>query len=86
MVRVGKRVLKDLDAIQAQNLPPIREAIHDLQQNPFPPGSKKLKGRKDLILRVRVGRYRIVYRVNTVEDHVVVLGISHRKEAYRLPW
>jgi len=60
------------------NLPPKIEA---LAQVPRPPGSKKLKGGKDL-WRVRIGDYRVVYSVNDDEKEIQVTRIAHRREAY----
>lgn len=59
--------------------------LDSLQQNPRPSGSTKLAGYSDL-WRVRVGDYRIVYRINDDERIVTVLRVRHRGEAYdRLP-
>jgi len=44
-------------------------------------GSEKLSGYKD-IFRVRVGNYRIVYRIRGDVNYVVL--IAHRKEVYDL--
>ena len=44
-------------------------------------GSEKLSGYKDLF-RVRVGNYRIVYRMRDNINYVVL--IAHRKEVYDL--
>ncbi|HID52291.1 MAG TPA: hypothetical protein EYP41_09655 [Anaerolineae bacterium] len=42
----------------------------------------KLKGAVDR-WRIRVGNYRIIYRIDGNEKSVVVLVIAHRREAYR---
>ena len=61
----------------------IRKQIDLLQQNPYrPAGGKKLKGAPDRF-RVRVGEYRIVYRVDARVHVVRVERIRHRKDAYR---
>jgi len=66
--------------------PPIKQrlktAIDRLASNQYPPGVGRLKG-QDRLLRIRVGDYRILYRV--VEDRLVVLVIrvGHRREVYR---
>ncbi|MCC6580112.1 MAG: type II toxin-antitoxin system RelE/ParE family toxin [Phycisphaeraceae bacterium] len=60
----------------------IRDAIDGLQDNPRPAGVRKLTGADDL-WRIRVGDYRVVYRI---EDHrllVLVVRIAHRRDIYR---
>ena len=73
---------RQLDACE----PPVRHrlktAIDRLADNPYPAQVKRLKG-PAAVLRIRVGDYRILYRV--VEDRLVVLviRIGHRREVYR---
>ncbi|MDR1145492.1 MAG: type II toxin-antitoxin system RelE/ParE family toxin [Verrucomicrobiales bacterium] len=56
-------------------------AIRALRLNPRPPGCKKLHGRPGY--RVRVGDYRIVYRVHDNVLTVVIIDIGDRKDIYR---
>lgn len=83
IVRISRNVLKDLNGIDASELPHIKMAIDGLEGNPFPVGVKKLKSQKSLILRIRVGKYRIIYNVDSKESSVSVLSIVHRKDAYK---
>jgi mRNA interferase RelE/StbE len=50
--------------------------------DPMPPGAKRLRG-SDRVRRIRVGDYRILYRV--IDDRLVVLVIrvGHRREVFR---
>jgi mRNA interferase RelE/StbE len=50
-------------------------------QAPRPPGCKKLRNGVDW--RIRVGVYRIVYRIEQEQLLVLVIRIGHRKEVYR---
>ncbi|MGI8911776.1 MAG: type II toxin-antitoxin system RelE family toxin [Rubrobacteraceae bacterium] len=59
----------------------MREAIRELAGEPRPPGCRKLKGREGW--RIRVGDYRIVYRVNDDAREVIVVDIGHRRDIYR---
>ena len=52
-----------------------------MTQDPFPRGTKKLKGTDGF--RIRVGDYRILYRVDPASHVITVGAIKHRKEAYR---
>jgi mRNA interferase RelE/StbE len=60
----------------------IVAAVEDLQDNPRPPTSVKLKGEEDL-WRIRVGEYRVVYTVRDYELTVLVVRVAHRKDVYR---
>lgn len=53
-----------------------------LQNEPRPPGVKKLTGEDDLY-RIREGNYRIIYTIRDKELVVLVLKIGDRKEVYR---
>lgn len=61
----------------------IKKIINELIYNPFPGNVKKLKGKDELILRLRVGIYRIIYSVDLNKHLIIILGINHRKSAYR---
>lgn len=62
--------------------------IDSLAVDPRPAACKKLAGHESL-WRVRIGSYRIVYRVDDRALAVVVLIIGHRRDIYldlqRLP-
>jgi mRNA interferase RelE/StbE len=66
--------------------PPVRRrvtrAILALSNAPRPPGAILLSGR-DAIWRVRVGDYRVLYRIHDDLVLVVVIRVRHRKDAYR---
>jgi mRNA interferase RelE/StbE len=72
---------------QLERLPPafqhrLTTAMARLGGDPWPAGAKRLKGPND-VFRIRVGDYRILYRV--IEDRLLVLVIrlGHRREVYR---
>ncbi|WP_307577920.1 type II toxin-antitoxin system RelE family toxin [Variovorax paradoxus] len=59
--------------------------IQSLEQDPHPPGSKKLVGVEDglgrPVYRERSGDYRILYVVQDLE--LLILDVDHRKDVYR---
>ena len=57
----------------------IIRAVEQLQEHPYPVGVKKLVGTEHTY-RLRVGDYRIVYKI--VGEEVLILGIIHRKKVY----
>jgi mRNA interferase RelE/StbE len=56
--------------------------VEALDENPFPAGSRKLKG-EERAYRIRVGDYRIIYDVLRDVLVVLVLSVGHRKDVYR---
>lgn len=62
----------------------ILRAIGTLRDNPRPPGARALQ-EADGLLRVRIGDYRVVYRVLDAERQVKIVRISHRSDVYRKP-
>ena len=52
-----------------------------LERDPRPSGCKKLRGMEDLF-RVRVGDYRIVYRIEDDVLVVLVLSVGDRADVY----
>ena len=60
----------------------LRPAIDALATDPRPRGAKALSG-WDGALRIRVGEWRIVYRVKDEHLLVSVVRIGHRGEVYR---
>ena len=60
----------------------IRDRIETLADNPRPPGTVKLTA-EDNLYRVRVGDYRIVYRIEDKRLVVLIVRIGHRREVYR---
>lgn len=60
----------------------ILEVVEGLSDNPFPSGSKKLRGSTHTY-RVRVGDYRIVYNIKSSLLVVEIIRVGHRREIYR---
>jgi len=58
-----------------------RDIIDGLAKVPRPRGTAKLKGSNDLF-RIRIGDYRVIYRVSDRERLVDVIHIRHRRDAY----
>lgn len=75
----ARRRLRKLDKTEQRRL--VTE-IDRLTGDPRPATCKKLAGHESL-WRVRVGSWRIVYRVDDRALAVVVLIIGHRRDIYR---
>jgi mRNA interferase RelE/StbE len=59
----------------------LDDAIEALSDDPRPQGCRKLAGTSDRY-RIRVGDYRIIYRVDDGKVTVLVLVVGHRREVY----
>jgi len=73
---------RDLAKLPRDVLRRVDDRIRTLAENPRPPGSEKLKGAEDLY-RVRVGDYRILYRIDDKARVVRIARVRHRRDAYR---
>ncbi len=56
--------------------------IEGLTTDPFPRHAIKLSGTERLY-RIRVGDYRIIYKVDTEAEQITIHYIRHRREVYR---
>jgi mRNA interferase RelE/StbE len=81
-VELRPAALRDLKSLPREVLDRVSEKIDSLPENPRPPGVEKLSGSEDSY-RVRVGDYRILYRIVDEALLVLVVAVRHRKEAYR---
>lgn len=81
-VELRPAALRDLKSLPREVLERISAKIDSLPENPRPPGVEKLSGSEDSY-RVRVGDYRILYRIVDEALLVLVVAVRHRKEAYR---
>jgi mRNA interferase RelE/StbE len=75
----AERTLRKLDKPIARRLV---VAMYNLALDPRPAGAKALAGHPGA-LRLRVGDYRVVYRVEDKRLLVLVLDLGHRREIYR---
>ncbi len=81
-IRILRRAVKDIANLPKAYARLVAEQIERLQENPRPPGAKKLRGRAE-DYRLRVGVYRILYEVNDRDREVIIYRVKHRREAYR---
>jgi mRNA interferase RelE/StbE len=73
---------REFRALDRQVQRRVSEKVNALCEDPFPPGSKKLKAQADHF-RIRVGDYRVVYRVDGKRVVIVIVRVGHRREIYR---
>ena len=60
----------------------VVRAIRELGRDPHPRGQRKVRGYEN-VWRIRVGTYRILYRVEGGKLLIIILKIGHRRDIYR---
>jgi mRNA interferase RelE/StbE len=73
---------RDIRALSEDIRSRVLLAIKALAGNPRPQGVKRLTGTDDLY-RIRIGAYRVVYRIHDNELEILIIRVRHRREAYR---
>ena len=72
---------KDLNKVNDKFKPHIFAALFDLRKNPYL--GKKLKGRFQDYYSLRVGIYRIIYKIYKRELNILVIRIGPRQGVYK---
>lgn len=80
-VQLNNRADKHLRGLPKRVRRAVSEALLEMEFDPFGGDHKKLKAGEGH--RRRVGKYRILYDVDTDLQLVSVSGIFHRRDAYR---
>ena len=80
-VIIPKPVQKQLNKLPKQQRESLITAIRLLTDTPRPSGVKKLKGYDDTY-RIRIGDYRIIYKIQDKEMLIIILSSIHRQDAY----
>jgi mRNA interferase RelE/StbE len=80
IIELTKKAKKKLDKLPDSTAFQIIETISQLENNPRPIGSKKLKGRDGY--RVRSGNYRIIYEIIDHKLIIEIIDLGHRRDIY----
>lgn len=80
-LKIIAQAQKDLDNLHGRAFEKIKKEILSLSSNPRPFGVIKLTQEEGY--RIRIGDYRILYRINDSLKEIIIYRIKHRKEAYR---
>ncbi len=75
-------VEKDFRSLPKSTLVRIMKQIERLANEPLPRQSVKLEGLDDFY-RIRVGDYRVVYKVDRSAKSVTINYVRHRRDVYR---
>lgn len=65
---LSKRILDKIDLL--------------LPKDPVPHNSKRIVGYKTPVFRIRIGDYRVLYRINYDENRIIIIKIDRRSKVY----
>lgn len=79
-----KSAKKEFDKLPKLVQDKVLEALELLSVNPYSDllQVKKMHG-ADLLYRLRIGDYRIIYEIQNKKLTIVIIKIGHRREVYR---
>jgi mRNA interferase RelE/StbE len=75
---LDRKTRRQLDRIHEPDFSRVADAILGLEDNPRPPGCRKLRGLEGW--RIRVGNWRVIYHINDQERVVTIVEIRRRRE------
>ena len=81
-IEFEKQVLKYLSKIDKEISRRIIEKIEKLKNNPFPQDSKRIVNTKDKVFRIRVGEFRVLYRIKD-NQIIIIFLIDKRSKIYK---
>lgn len=77
----AKRQLRQLRKAHNPRHNEIIKAIRASAENPRSAPSEKLVGRSER--RIRIGDYRVIYRIEDEKRTITVIAVAHRREVYK---
>ena len=77
-----RSAIKELKKLDKTIIKRIINSVEALSENPQPKGCRKLKG-AEFTYRLRLGKYRIIYSLQSSKLVIEIIKIGHRKEIYR---
>jgi mRNA interferase RelE/StbE len=82
-IKFDPRAVRNLARIDPVIRRRIGAKIEALAADPEPAGCKALKGHKPPVLRIRIGDWRVLYRVLRDEATILMIDVDHRADVYR---
>lgn len=79
----SKEAVKSLQRMPRITAQLIRKKLEDIAANPFAdhPDAKKLQGREGY--RLRVGDWRVIYKIQNQQLMIIVLKVASRGDVYK---
>jgi mRNA interferase RelE/StbE len=80
-IKFEKTVLNFLEKLEKEIVERILKKIEFLKKDPIPKDAKRIINLKDKVFRIRIGKYRILYRIE--KDFIVIIRIDKRSRVYK---
>ena len=80
-IEFGTKALKFLSKLEKVSKERVFKRIKELYEDPFPSDVKKLKGEKD-VYRIRIGDFRVLYRIIPEDDVILIFRVDKRSRVY----
>ncbi len=81
-IEIHKEALKFLHSLPEGLALNILEKIKALENDPYPPGVIKVKGREETTFRMRIGKYRVLYFIDKPASAIYIMKIDKRGTVY----
>jgi len=75
---LDRKTRRQLNRIHEPDFTRISRATLKLEDNPRPPGCRKLSGLEGW--RIRIGNWRVIYHINDQEHLVTIVDVKRRRE------
>ena len=80
-IKILPSAQRDLDQFNKKEFQVITKKIRLLADHPRVHGSLKLTNEEGY--RLRIGDYRVLYRIDDAKKEIFIYRVKHRKEVYR---
>jgi mRNA interferase RelE/StbE len=75
-----KHFLRELKKLPSTTRKRVTSAFEELLLNPY--AGVRLRGELEGLLRLRVGSYRIIYKIDEQKHLLILIDVGHRKSVY----
>ena len=81
-IEFGTKALKFLSKLDRDGKERVFKRIKELGNDPFPSDVKKIKGERD-VYRIRIGAFRVLYKIISKNDTILIFRVDKRSRVYR---
>ena len=81
-ITFARSARRELEALETQLVARVWARIQALSGQPRPPGCRKVQGEEE-VWRIRVGDYRVLYKIKDATRIIDIVAVRHRRDAYR---
>ena len=81
-IKLDKQPVKFLKNCERILFDRIINKLGELKQNPVPHNAKRVIGYDKPTFRIRIGKYRALYRINYEGKLIIIVKVDHRERVY----